>query len=498
MELHTHLEQPSSESLPILVLATLVAVLAGYHYYYKHKASKLSGKRLPPGSVGLPLVGETISFLRAQKQDKVNQWMQKRFEEHGQMFKTSIFGAKTVVLTGQAGNRFLFNAGDNGVSFQQPKSLVSVLGKYSLFELSGSRHKLFRNAIVGFVKPESLQRFVGLMDSLVQQQLAKQLDGKDSVQIVTLMKKMAFNVTCSILFGIPDGEEKEIFLEEFSTAVKGCWSIPVEFPGTVFHTAMKARKSLCKRLLKLIDKVKAEMEAGRMDAQDNMIATFVALRDENGEPVTEEEMLDMVLSLVMASHDTTTILLTLFIRYLSRDSELYNKVLQEQKEFLKVRQSNGGRLNWTDMQRMKYTWRVAQEILRFYPPIFGNFRQIVRDDVNFDGFDIPKGWQLLWVASGTHMDSNIFEDPEKFDPSRFETSSKTYPQYTYLPFGAGPRMCPGNEFARIESLLVIHHFITKYKWTEMVPDEPIIRAPLPFPAKGLPVKLYAVNNEEEL
>ncbi|XP_039060933.1 beta-amyrin 28-monooxygenase-like [Hibiscus syriacus] len=102
----------------------------------------------------------------------------------------------------------------------------------------------------------------------------------------------------------------------------------------------------------------------------------------------------------------------------------------------------------------------------------------------------PGGPTIFSVAPGTHMDSNIFEDPEKFDPSRFEGSSKVFPPYTYVPFGAGPRVCAGIEFARVESLLIIHHLVTKYSWTEMIPDEPIIRSPMPYPAMGLPVKLY--------
>ncbi|KAK0593510.1 hypothetical protein LWI29_037886 [Acer saccharum] len=98
------------------------------------------------------------------------------------------------------------------------------------------------------------------------------------------------------------------------------------------------------------------------------------------------------------------------------------------------------------------------------------------------------------MASGTHMDKNTFENPEKFDPAlRFENSSKMLPPYTYIPFGAGPRICPGAEFGRIEVLLIIHHLITKYQWTEMVPDEPIAREPMPYPARGLPVNIQRRN-----
>lgn len=98
--------------------------------------------------------------------------------------------------------------------------------------------------------------------------------------------------------------------------------------------------------------------------------------------------------------------------------------------------------------------------------------------------------QVFWVSSGTHMDENIFKDPEKFDPSRFDSSSKSFPPYTYIAFGAGPRNCPGSEFARVELLLIIHHLITNYGWTEMIPNEPIVRKPMPYPAMGLPIKLY--------
>ncbi|CAK7339979.1 unnamed protein product [Dovyalis caffra] len=476
-----HFEDPSFESKlpsPIIILVTLLALVAGF--YYKLKASKLEAKKLPPGSLGFPFVGESISLVRAQKRDKIDQWMWKRIDKFGPIFKTSIFGTKTVVLTGQAGNKFLFSGGD-GISCEQPKTIASILGKYSLFEISGSRHKLLR----------------GEMDSLVQQQLSKELDGKDSVKIAPLMKRIAFNITSSILFGIPDGKEKDILFEEFTVAVKGCWAVPLDIPGTVFHRAMQARASLCKRLSKIIHERKREMEEGIADENENIIYSFLSLRYENGEYMLEEEMVDMVLSLIMASHDSTTILLTLLTRLLSRDAHIHNKVLEEQKEVIKVKGGSKGKLTWNEIQMMKYSWRVAQEVMRFYPPIFGNFRQITKD-INFDGFDIPKGWQLLWVASGTHMDKCIFEDPDKFDPSRFESSSKTFPPYTYIPFGAGQRICPGAEFVRIESMLVIHHFITKYQWTEIIADEPIFRDPMPYPAMGLPVKFYPRNDEVEM
>ncbi|KAK3230246.1 hypothetical protein Dsin_002127 [Dipteronia sinensis] len=178
--------------------------------------------------------------------------MQTRIDKYGPVFKTSLLGSKMVVLTGQAGNGFMFSGGDNGISFNQPGTVAKILRKYSLIEISGPQHRLIRGAISNFLKPESIQRYVEEMDSLVQKQLFKELAGKDSVKIVTLMKKISFNVSCSIFFGLPDGKVKDQLLEDFSTTVKGTWAVPWNFPGTVLHRAMQARGRVCKVLSNLI------------------------------------------------------------------------------------------------------------------------------------------------------------------------------------------------------------------------------------------------------
>ncbi|CAN6565283.1 unnamed protein product [Malus baccata var. baccata] len=466
---------------------TLIAIFAGY---FKFKTSSYSlSKKLPPGSFGLPLMGVSISFIRAQNQDKIGEWIQTRIRKYGPygpVFKTSLMGSKTVVFTGQAGNRFVFSGSDNGIAGNQVATAAKVLGKHSIFELSGSRHKLVRNALMSFLKPESLQRFVGEIDSLVQKQLFQELDGKDLVQMVGLMKKITFKVTCSLFFGLPEGPEKDALLEDFTIVTKGLWAVPLNVPGTIFYRAMQARARISQVLTKLMQNRQKE-EKNKPSQKNDIISVFLRLRDEDGEPLQEEEIVDNFITLIIGSHDTTTILLSHFIRHLSTDPKTRSEVLQVVKS---VEARDDGKLRWSEIQMMKHTWRVAQELMRLTPPAFGNFKCASRD-TSFDGFDIPKGYKVFWVASATHMDDKIFEDPKKFDPSRFESSSKSsYPPYTYIPFGAGPRICPGIEFARIEVLLIIHHLTKNYSWTSIIKDEPIRREPLPYPAMGLPVKLH--------
>lgn len=95
--------------------------------------------------------------------------------------------------------------------------------------------------------------------------------------------------------------------------------------------------------------------------------------------------------------------------------------------------------------------------------------------------------QLYWSANSTHKNSECFWEPSRFDPSRFEGSGPA--PYTFVPFGGGPRMCPGKEYARLEILVFMHHLVKRFRWEMLVPHEKIVVNPMPIPAKGLPVRL---------
>ncbi|CAI0379880.1 unnamed protein product [Linum tenue] len=139
---------------------------------------------------------------------------------------------------------------------------------------------------------------------------------------------------------------------------------------------------------------------------------------------------------------------------------------------------------------MKYTWRVAQETMRMFPPIFGGFRNALKD-IEFEGYLIPKGWQVFWATGLTHMDQTIFPEPERFDPTRFENTTSV-PPYCYIPFGGGARICPGYEFAKVEILVAIHYIVTQFTW-KMCADNRFSRDPMPVPTKGLPIKIEPRN-----
>jgi cytochrome P450 len=100
--------------------------------------------------------------------------------------------------------------------------------------------------------------------------------------------------------------------------------------------------------------------------------------------------------------------------------------------------------------------------------------------------------QTYWTVSSTHKNPEYFPDPEKFDPSRFEGRGPA--PYTFVPFGGGPRMCPGKEYARLEILTFMHDVVTKFKLEKVNPNEKIIYNPSPIPENGLLVHLHPLNN----
>ncbi|XP_047152662.1 taxadiene 5-alpha hydroxylase-like [Vigna umbellata] len=455
--------------------------------------SKGKTKNVPKGSLGYPIIGETLSFLKAQRQDKGSEWLEERISKYGPVFKTSLMGSTTVFAIGQAGNKFILGSPDDVLSAKKPITLKKIFGRQSLVELTGHRYKLVKGEMLKFLKPECLQKYVKKMDELVNATLLREVTEKETVGVVVLMKKLSYDLSCNILFDIKDEHTREALFVDFTLAFKAIHSLPINFPGTTFWRGQRARARIVDRMIPIMNKRWEELSKGVLSSTNDMISGLLALRDENDQPLPHDLITDNFIFLLVASHDTSATLMSLMIWKLSRDPEVYKKVLQEQMEIIKQREGTEERLTWEEIQKMKYTWRLAQELMRMIPPLFGSFRKALKD-TSFQGYDILKGWQVYWAAYGTHMKDDIFENPEKFDPSRFENPTKPIPPYSYLPFGAGIHYCIGNEFARIETLTTIHNFVKLFEWSQVNPEEPITRQPMPYPSLGLPIKIKPRSN----
>lgn len=152
--------------------------------------------------------------------------------------------------------------------------------------------------------------------------MLQELSGKDAIRVVPLMKKITFKVTCTLLFGLPGGKELDQLLEDYTLVLNGAWTIPYNIPGTSFARALKARARIYKYFSHLIEKKKQKLGNGKVGSQDDIISKFLT------ENLSEDKIFDNIISLMIASHDTTTTVVTLCIRQFARDVEVFNQVLQ--------------------------------------------------------------------------------------------------------------------------------------------------------------------------
>ncbi|XP_004299710.1 PREDICTED: cytochrome P450 716B1-like [Fragaria vesca subsp. vesca] len=450
-----------------------------------HTRRKKSSERLPPGSLGLPLIGQSLGLLRAMRANTAEKWLEQRIKKYGPVSKLSLFGKPTVFIHGQAANKFVFTANGSTISSKQTESIRRILGERSLFELSAEDHKRVRSALMLFLKPESLKQYVEKMDEEIRNHLEMHWHGKQQVTVLPLMKNLTFNIICSLLFGLERGTRRDEFVECFQTMMEGMWSVPVNLPFTRYNSSLKASKRVQNMLKELIREKRVQLEQRKASPQQDLVTCFLSIRNDEGkEELTELEMVHNVMVVMVAGHDTSSILITFLLRLLANEPAVYAHLLQEQEEIARSK-SAGEFLTWEDLAKMKYTWRVAQETLRVTPPIFGSFRTAMKD-IEFGGYLIPKGWQIFWAAHMTHMNDSIFPEPSKFDPSRFE--KQVLPPYCFVGFGGGPRICPGYEFARIETLIAMHHMVTRFTW-KLTADDQFSRDPMPVPTQGLPLEI---------
>ncbi|KAH6779222.1 cytochrome P450 [Perilla frutescens var. hirtella] len=479
--------------LSSLLLLSLILSLSLRFLYSKPQTSQshTNSSKLPPGQTGWPILGETLEFLSTGRNGTPEKFFNDRMNRYSaEIFTTSLLGEKTAVLCGAAGNKFLFSNENKLVTSWWPRNVEKIFPT-SLQTSTSEESMKMRKLLPGFLKPDSLQKYVGIMDSIAKKHLESHWDSE--ITVLPLAKQYTFAVACRLFLSIDDPKHIARFEKPFHVLVAGVLSIPINLPGTPFNRAIRAANLIRKELLEIIKQRKREMMMTTMEVKRDILGHMLTTTDENGEFMSEADIADKIIGLLIGGHDTASAAITFIIKYLAELPEIYDNVFKEQRDIAEGKAA-GEMLNWDDLQKMKYSWNVACEVMRLAPPLQGNFREAITD-FTYAGFSIPKGWKLYWTANSTHKNPEYFREPEKFDPTRFEVegennnSNNNIIPYSYVPFGGGPRMCPGKEYARLEILAFMHNLVTKFSWEKLLPREKIVVDPMPMPANGLPLRM---------
>ncbi|KAJ8763018.1 hypothetical protein K2173_023223 [Erythroxylum novogranatense] len=441
--------------------------------------------KLPPGEMGLPWIGETVDFYKAQRKNRLfEEFVQPRATRYGKIFKTRLMGSPTIVVNGADANRFFLSNEFKLVISSWPTSSVQLMGKNSIMEKQGDHHRCIRGLIATALSNTGLGSLVPKICRTVELHLNKNWnESQDKLSLYRSTKVLTFTIVFECLLGVNAEPET---LNTFERVLEGVFAPPISCPGSRFSRAMKARNEIAKMLVEVVREKRKEMErAGLERSNEGMLLSRLVGGMIRGE-ISEEEVIDNVVLLVFAAHDTTSFAIAMTFKMLAQHPECLALLLEEHAEIKKKKRvDDDNYLTLEEVKKMKYTWQVARESMRLFPPIFGSFRKAI-EDIEFEGFTIPRGWKVLWTTYGTHYDEEYFKDPLSFNPGRFE---EAIPPYVYLPFGGGPRVCAGYQMAKLNILIFVHYVVTRYDWSLLYPDEQIIMDPLPIPSRGMPIKV---------
>lgn len=428
---------------------------------------------LPPGTGGLPILGESFAFLRDPK------FSRHRHERYGPVFRTNIFGTDTIFLKGAEANRFIFSQDNQNFGVQWPKSTEILLGPASLSTQHDAQHRQRRRMLAQAFQPRLLATYGEGMDSLTKI-YGDRWEQLGSFAWYPELRRYTLDIACQLLVGFENGAETPLG-QWFDVWTQGLFSLPIRLPWTAFGRALKARQKLLAEIKQLIQRRQAIAPADPNAPPSTALDVLLAAVDEAGNPLEDAEVGDQILTLLFAGHETLTSAITSFCLLTAQHPAVLERLRAEQAPF-----DPAAPLDAEALRAMPYLEQVLQEVLRLLPPVGGGFRQALTD-LAYGGYRIPKGCAVLYQINRTHEDPTVYPNPEAFDPDRWGAERANPNQY--LPFGGGVRECLGKEFARLEMRIFAARMLQNFVW-EIEPGQDLsyVFVPTPRPRDGLRVR----------
>lgn len=436
--------------------------------------SKLGEKKnkLPPGDLGLPFIGNMWSFLRAFKSSNPDSFLSSfstRFGKSG-IYKAFMFGNPSIIVTSPETCRRVLND-DEHFKPGWPLSTMELIGRKSFVAIPYEEHKRLRRLTSAPINGhEVLSFYIGYIEDMVKIALSKWCI-MGEIEFLTHLRKLTFRIIMYIFLSSESEHVMEALEREYTLLNYGVRSMAINLPGFAYHKALKARKRLVAVFQSIIDERRAQRRDGvATKAKKDMMDALLEVEDDNGRKLTDEEIIDLLVMYLNAGHESSGHTMMWATVLLQQHPDFFQKAKLEQEEVLKNRPAGQKGLTLKEIRQMKYLSQVVDETLRWVSFSFVVFREAIKD-VNISGYTIPKGWKVLVWFRAVHLDPQVWPEPMKFNPSRWD--DLTPKAGTFLPFGAGSRLCPGNDLAKLEIMIFLHHFLLSYRLDRVNPDCPV-------------------------
>ncbi|KAJ4911672.1 Cytochrome P450 90A1 [Raphanus sativus] len=438
----------------------LSSVAAAFLLFIRRTRYRRMG--LPPGSLGYPLIGETLQLIKAYKTENPEPFIDERVARYGSVFMTHLFGEPTIFSADAEMNRFVLQNEGRLFEGSYPASICNLLGKHSLVLMKGSLHKRMHSLTMSFANSSIIKDHLMLdIDRLVR----FNLDSWSSrVLLMEEAKKITFELTVKQLMSFDPGEWSESLRKEYILVIEGFFSLPLPLFSTTYRKAIKARSKVAEALTVVVVKRRQEEEE-RAERKKDMLAALLAADD----GFSDEEIVDFLVAILVAGYETTSTIMTLAVKFVT-ETPLALAQLKEEHEKIREMKSDSDSLEWSDYKSMPFTQCVVNETLRMANIIGGVFRRAMTD-VEIKGYKIPKGWKVFSSFRAVHLDPNHFKDARTFNPWRWQSNVTTSPCNVFAPFGGGPRICPGYELARVALSVFLHRLVTSFSWIPAEKDK---------------------------
>ncbi|MBB4908440.1 cytochrome P450 [Actinophytocola algeriensis] len=302
------------------------------------------------------------------------------------------------------------------------------------------------------------------------------------------MRSLTLRVVARALFALEEGE----VCDRFATAIDtvdhelGAWMqfplLPLSVP-TAGHRRYWANRAVVEEI---IDYVITQHLTDQVDRGDLLSMLIMTEDEETGARLTDEQLRDQVMIMLWAGHETGANVLTWTWYRLGMHPEVQQRVLREIDDEL-----DGRPPTLADCSKLTYTRSVLDEVQRLYPQQWLASRRSLEED-EIGGFRVPAGTDIFFSPYHAHRHPEFWDEPEEFRPERFTADEVAKrDRSAYLPFGSGPHLCIGNQFAMTEMLLVIASTLQRYR-LELESQDPVVPRPLLTLGPEKPIRVRLV------
>lgn len=410
--------------------------------------------------------------------------LQRQHRELGNVVRRGGGPMRMVTLFGPDANRLVLLDGERIFSARRPWMLI--MGKIfpnGLLLLDGDVHHHHRRIMQPTFKRPVLRRFVEHMHPRIEVGLAEWSSAGGEIRALPRFKELTLDVAASIFLGVDLGPGSRAMKTAFEDMVAASMSaIRLPIPGLEFHRGLKGRRHL-------LDYLGGMLAERRNNPGDDMFSRLCQAESETGDSFDDRQILDHMIFLMMAAHDTTTSTLCSMTYLLARHPDWQDR-LREESQALDCPNPS-----FDALAELPNLTHAMHETLRLYPPL-PVIPRVAEADFEFEGYTIPAGTMVVVAPIHTHYMPEWWDAPETFDPLRFapERAEHMRHTHTWIPFGGGPHMCIGRRFAEGQVRSIVHQMLLRYRWS--LPDGyrmPVQQAPISVPRDGLPIRLSPVQ-----